>query len=120
MLEIIGYVLLGILAGIFSGLVGLGGGAIIIPALVLVFGFSQKMAQGTTLALMIPPIGLLAVLEYYRNGYVNFKAAVIIALCFFVSALFGAKLACAINPATLRKIFASALMLIAIWMFFKK
>lgn len=120
MLIIVAYVLLGIIAGIVSGLVGLGGGAVIIPALIFIFGFSQKEAQGTTLALMIPPIGLLAVLEYYRNGYVNLKAAIIIASFFFLGAFLGAKIACNMNPTLLRKIFAVFLMLVAIWTFFKK
>lgn len=65
---LIGLLILGMFAGYFSGLVGIGGGVIIVPALVLLFGFSQYSAQGTTLALLVPPIGLLAVWKYYQKG----------------------------------------------------
>jgi uncharacterized protein len=74
MVIIILYVILGLAAGIFSGLIGIGGGIIIIPALVFLFGFSQHQAQGTTLALLVPPIGLLAAWMYYTQGYVNMQA----------------------------------------------
>lgn len=67
------YLLLGLVAGTFSGLIGIGGGVLIVPALVFLFGLSQHQAQGTTLALLVPPIGLLATWEYYRHGYVNLK-----------------------------------------------
>jgi uncharacterized protein len=70
---IIGLLVLGVAAGYFSGLVGIGGGVIIVPALVLLFGFSQHMAQGTTLAMMVPPIGILAVLNYHQKGQVDSK-----------------------------------------------
>lgn len=67
------YLLLGLVAGIFSGLIGIGGGTIIVPALVFLFGLSQHQAQGTTLALLVPPIGFLAAWTYYKQGYVGFK-----------------------------------------------
>lgn len=75
MTTILPYILLGLVAGILSGLIGIGGGIIIIPVLVFIFGFSQHMAQGTTLALLVPPIGILAALMYYKQGYVDVKVA---------------------------------------------
>lgn len=67
-MNIVYFLLLGLTAGIISGLIGIGGGTIIVPALVFLFGFSQPLAQGTTLALLVPPIGLLAALTYYKQG----------------------------------------------------
>lgn len=119
MIEIIGLSILGIIAGIVSGLLGIGGAVIIIPALVFFFGFNQDMAQGTTLALMIPPIGILAALEYYKTGYVNIKAALIIAIFFLIGGYFGAKIALKVDPLILRRIFAAFLLVIAVRMFFK-
>ncbi len=88
-----------------------------IPFLVLVMGMSQHEAQGTTLAIMIPPIGLLAAWTYYRAGYVNLKMALFVALGFFVGGLLGASVAVKVPDAALRKIFAVALMGIALKMF---
>lgn len=114
----LGYGILGLAAGAISGLLGIGGAIVIIPALVFIFGFSQKMAQGTTLLLMVPPIGLLAALQYYRGGFVDLKAGAIIAALFFVGGFFGAKLAELIDPALMRKIFAVCLAGISVKMFF--
>ncbi|MCK4905965.1 MAG: sulfite exporter TauE/SafE family protein [Spirochaetes bacterium] len=119
MMEILGFALIGIIAGIMSGLLGIGGAIIMIPALIYIFGFEQKIAQGTTLLLMVPPIGLLAAIEYYKAGHTNLKAAIIIAVCFFIGGFFGSKLAMKIHPNLLRKIFAAFLMLVSIRMFFK-
>lgn len=120
MLEIVGFIVVGIAAGILAGLLGLGGGLIIIPALVYGFGFDQKMAQGTTLMVMLPPIGLLAALEYSKAGHVNVKAALIIAAGFLIFGHFGAKLAMKIDTNILQKVFAVFLMLVAIRMWFTK
>ena len=87
------YVLLGLVAGVFSGLIGIGGAIIIIPSLVLLFGLSQHTAQGTTLALMVPPIGLLAAWTYYKEGFVDLKIAGLICIGFFVGGLIGANVA---------------------------
>jgi uncharacterized membrane protein YfcA len=116
--RILGYGILGLTAGAISGLLGIGGAIVIIPALVFIFGFSQKMAQGTTLLLMVPPIGLLAALQYYRGGNIDLKAGAIIAALFFVGGFFGAKLADLIDPALMRKIFAVCLAGISVKMFF--
>jgi uncharacterized membrane protein YfcA len=71
-MNAVSYILLGLVAGILSGLIGIGGGTIIVPVLVLFFGMSQHLAQGTTLALLVPPIGILAAWQYYKEGYVDF------------------------------------------------
>ena len=120
MTSMISYVFLGILAGILSGLVGIGGGLIIIPVLVFAFGFSQHQAQGTTLALMVPPIGFLAAWTYYKSGYVDLKAAGLICLGFFFGGLFGAKLAAHLSGSALEKTFGAALLLISLKMIFGK
>ena len=80
------FCLIGIIAGIAAGQFGIGGGIIIIPALVYFAGFSQLTATGTSLAILLPPVGLMATLEYYRKGHVDLKAAIIIAVCLFLSA----------------------------------
>lgn len=113
------YITIGILAGVISGLLGIGGATIIIPALVFLLGFDQKMAQGTTLFLMVFPIGLLAVIEYYNAGYVKVKEGIIIALFFLVGGWLGSKFALKLDSAILRKLFSIFLMFIALRMFFK-
>jgi uncharacterized protein len=118
MMRTIGFGILGLAAGSLSGLLGIGGAIVIIPVLVFVFGFSQKAAQGTTLLLMIPPIGLLAALQYYRAGDVDLRAAIIIAAFFFVGGLLGGKLAMNIDPAMMRRIFSVCLIGIGVKMFF--
>ena len=112
--------IIGILAGMLSGLIGIGGGIIAIPALVFFLGFSQQMAQGTTLAMMVPPIGLLAAWAYYKEGFVDVRAAAIICVGFIVGSYFGAKYATGIPQDMLRKIFSVILILVAIKMFFTK
>jgi uncharacterized protein len=114
------YILLGVVAGIFSGLIGIGGGIIIVPALVLLFGLSQHSAQGTTLALMVPPIGLLAALAYYKQGFVDLKIAAFICVGFFIGGLFGAKFALGIPETILKKIFGIVLLAVSIRMIFGK
>ncbi|MEN6474120.1 MAG: sulfite exporter TauE/SafE family protein [Syntrophaceae bacterium] len=111
---------LGLLAGILSGLIGIGGGVIIVPALVLLFGFSQHMAQGTTLALLVPPIGILGAWAYYHQGYVDLRTAAIICAGFFIGSLLGANLATGLSNVVLEKIFGIALLAIALKMIFFK
>lgn len=110
------YLLLGLIAGIFSGLIGIGGAIIIIPVLVLLFGLSQHTAQGTTLALMVPPIGLLAAWMYYRAGYVDLKIAALICAGFFIGGLIGARFATEIPEQLLRRIFGLVLFLVSLRM----
>lgn len=83
MTSILLHLLLGLVAGTFSGLIGIGGGTIIVPVLVFLFGLSQHQAQGTTLALLVPPIGFFAAWTYYKQGYVDLKIAALICVGFF-------------------------------------
>ena len=117
-LVMLGLLLLGIIAGYFSGLVGIGGGVIIVPALILLFGFNEHTAQGTTLALLIPPIGILAALSYYQKGYVDVKTAIIICFGFVIGGYIGGRMAVNLSESVLRKVFALTLMGIGIKMFF--
>jgi len=96
---------IGLLAGIASGFVGIGGGMIIVPALVFGLGLNQHMAQGTSLAMMIPPIGILAVMSYYKAGQIQMEYAGILALTFVLGAWMGSKWALRINPSVVRLIF---------------
>ena len=114
--QIVLYLLLGIGAGIVSGLVGIGGGIVIVPALVFLFGFSQHQAQGTTLALLVPPIGLLAAWAYYRQGDVNVPVAALICVGFVAGSYCSAKVAAEIPEALLGKIFGGLLVLVGIKM----
>jgi uncharacterized membrane protein YfcA len=120
MVNILLYLLLGLAAGFLSGLIGIGGGIIIIPALVFLFGLSQHQAQGTTLALMVPPIGILAAWTYYNQGYVDLKIAAFICVGFLFGGLFGARLATGLSNDVLEKVFGVALLLIALKMIFSK
>lgn len=115
-IYVAGFLFLGLLAGILSGLLGIGGGILLIPVLVFVAGLTQHQAQGTTLALMVPPIGLLAAWTYYKQGNVDLKIAGLICLGFFVGGLLGAKLATTINAALLKKLFGAALLITALKM----
>lgn len=120
MFKILLFLILGLSAGGLSGLIGIGGGVIIVPALIFLFGFSQHMAQGTTLALLVPPIGILGAWAYYRHGYVDIKIASIICLGFFIGSLIGAKFAVNIPGKLLEKIFGRALFAISLKMIFAK
>lgn len=114
------FIILGLIAGTFSGVIGLGGGVVIVPALVFLFGLSQQQAQGTTLALMVPPIGILAAYAYYQQGFVDLKIAALICIGFIIGGWLGAKIAVNLSPNVLQKIFAVSLFLISIKMFFSK
>ena len=111
---------IGLVAGFLAGMIGLGGAIILIPALVLFLAMDQRMAQGTTIAIMLPPIGLFAAYNYYRAGYVNVKYALIIALVFMLGGYLGSKLALNIPVSVLKKVFAAVLALIAVKMAFVK
>ena len=118
LLTFVGLLVLGILAGYCSGLIGIGGGVIIVPALVLFFGFTQHEAQGTTLALLVPPIGIFAVWNYYQKGYVDIKTAAIICIGFVVGGYLGSKTAIVLSPSLLRRLFAALLIMLGIKLFF--
>jgi uncharacterized membrane protein YfcA len=103
--QIVILILIGLSAGILAGVFGVGGAIIIIPALVYFFQMSQHQAQGTSLAILLFPVGILAFLNYYKQGYVNFKIAVIIMLAFIVGGYFGSLLSVNLPEKTLRIIF---------------
>lgn len=113
-------ILIGLTAGILGGMIGIGGGIVMIPMMVLLLAMDQKMAQGTSVAIMLPPIGILAVYNYYKAGYVNVKYAAIIAAAFIIGGYFGSKLALGIPTDVTKKIFAVIMVLIAVKMFFGK
>jgi|SRR5665647_37776 len=110
--------IIGLAAGLLGGLLGLGGAIIMIPALVMFLGYSQQMAQGTALMMMVLPVGALAAYQYYQNGYVEMKAALIMSVFFFVGGYFGARFATHIPQDLLKKLFAIMLIVIAAKMLF--
>ena len=110
--------LIGTVAGILGGMLGLGGAIIIIPAMVMFLGYSQQMAQGTALMMMVLPVGAMAAYQYYEKGFVDLQAAFIMAIFFFVGGYLGAKFATNIPQDFLRKAFAIMLIVIAIKMLF--
>ncbi|HEY2580659.1 MAG TPA: sulfite exporter TauE/SafE family protein [Mucilaginibacter sp.] len=113
-------IIIGLTAGFLGGMVGLGGGIILIPALVIFLAMDQRMAQGTSIAIMLPPIGLFAVFNYYKAGYVNVKYALVIAVVFMIGGYLGSKLALNIPASMLKKVFALLLVLVAAKMVFTK
>lgn len=112
-------ILIGLTAGALSGMIGVGGGIIIVPGLVYILGLSQFQAQGTSLALMLPPIGILAAYNYYKANALDWKYATIIAIAFIVGGYFGSKLTLEfIDEKTLKRIFGGIMAVVAIKMIF--
>lgn len=114
------YIILGVSAGVLSGMIGVGGGILLVPAFVYFLGMTQHQAQGTTLALFIPPIGILGVYVYYREGNVDLTVAAFVCLGFVFGSLFGAQIANAIDKDLLRRIFGAILLLVSLKMLFQK
>jgi hypothetical protein len=112
--------LIGVVTGVMAGMLGIGGAIIMIPAMVFLLGFSQQMAQGTSLAVMLPPIGILAAYNYWKAGHVNITFALILAGAFIIGSFFGSKIALNMSQALLRKIFGILLLLVAAKMLFSK
>jgi len=112
--TILSLVLIGIFAGIMSGFVGIGGGVIIVPALVYILGLSQHEAQGTSILLMLPPIGILAFMNYYKAGQINISYGVVIAIAFVIGGYFGSKLSLQISAGKVRLIFGILMLYVAI------
>lgn len=104
----------GLVAGIASGFVGIGGGIIIVPSLIYIVGLTPLQAQGTSVALMLPPIGILAFMEYYRSGNVNIWFALVIASAFIIGGFFGAKFAQKLDQNLIKLIFGGVMILAAI------
>ncbi|MDP3462147.1 MAG: sulfite exporter TauE/SafE family protein [Bacteroidales bacterium] len=113
-------IMIGLVAGVFSGMIGIGGAIIIIPALIYFLHLDQHTAQGTSLAIMLPPIGLLAVYNYYKVGALNLQYAFIIASAFLIGGYIGSKFAVNIPVDVLRKVFAIVLIFIALRMLLVK
>ncbi len=113
-------IIIGLIAGVFSGMVGLGGAIVMIPALVYFAGMGQHQAQGTSLAVMLPPVGILAAYNYYKAGQLNLKFAMIIAAAFIIGAYFGSGIALKIPAQAMRKIFGYVLAGVAVYMIFSK
>jgi uncharacterized membrane protein YfcA len=114
------YVLLGLATGTASGFLGIGGGLILIPCLVFFFGLNQHQAQGTSLAVLIPPVGILAAWTYYRAGYVNLKIAGFVCLGFVLGGLLGSRIALSVTTDLLRRIFGGVLAVIGVYMALRK
>jgi hypothetical protein len=110
---------IGLTAGVLSGLIGIGGGIIMVP-LLLLMGFTQTQAQGTSLAALLPPVTLLAVINYHKAGLIDWRFAIIISIVFVVGGYFGSKLAIQIDQKILKKVFALTLLLIGGFLFFEK
>lgn len=113
------YAVIGLMSGFISGLIGVGGGIIIIPALTVFCGFTQKMAQGTSMLLLLPPIGVLAVREYVKNKNVDLSAAVFIAIGLLLASYLGAKTAVYLPEKILVKVFSVMLMVMSLVIWFK-
>jgi uncharacterized membrane protein YfcA len=112
-MQYVALLALGLAAGVFSGMFGIGGGLIIVPALMFLFNLKDLEALGTSLAALVPPVGLLGAAQYYRAGYINVKFAVLIAVGLFVGAYFGAKIIIGLPPTLIRRLYAGFLIVVA-------
>lgn len=113
-------VIIGVAAGMLSGFVGVGGGIIIVPALMWALGFTQHQATGTSLAILLLPVGILAVYNYHRAGNIDWRAAIIIGATFVVGAYFGSRFSLAIRPETVKRIFGGVMIVAALKLIFGK
>ncbi len=119
--TIIGLIAVGILVGFFSSMVGIGGGLILVPILIAFYGFNQHTAQGTTLALLSLPVAAVGAFNYYKNGHVDWKVAIILAIGFVIGGYFGSNLAVNISGSILKKFFAVVMLVMATkYLFFDK
>jgi len=101
--------LIGLAAGVLSGLVGVGGGLIVVPALIFFMGYNQHQAQGTSLGLLLLPVGILAVINYYNKGYIDIRVVAVMSIAFVLGGWLGSKLALSLSETTVKKIFAAFL-----------
>ncbi|VAW16694.1 hypothetical protein MNBD_BACTEROID01-270 [hydrothermal vent metagenome] len=118
--QLIILIIVGLASGLLSGVLGVGGGIIVIPALIFILGLSQHQAQGTSLAFMVMPVGILAVWKYWKEGYVDWNFAFVLAFTFLIGAYFGSILSVHISGRTLKKIFGVLMFVVSIKMIFSK
>lgn len=111
--TIIILLIIGLAAGMLSGLVGVGGGIIIVPALIFILGYSQHEAQGASLGLLLTPVGILAVMNYYKKGYIDFRVIAIMCVAFIAGAYLGSKISLSMPEQQLKKLFAIVLLMVA-------
>jgi len=116
--TILAVILIGLAAGVLGGMVGVGGGIIMVPALVYFLAFSQHRAQGTSLALMLFPVGILGVINYYRKGYVDLRIAGLLAVGFILGSYLGSRFSLSLPQSVVKKIFAAVMLLVALRMLF--
>ncbi len=119
-IEIVILICIGLFAGIVGGTMGVGGGIVIVPALIFIFGLSQHQAQGTSLAVLLFPIGILAVIKYAKNDYVNFKFAIILIIAFVLGSYLGSVIAINLSEKILQKIFGIFMLVVSLKMIFWK
>ena len=115
MTKAIGFIMAGVAGGILSGLFGIGGGTVLIPIFGLLLAFDQHKAQGTSLVALIPPTGLLAVIEYAKGGYVSWQTGVLLIPGLFFGGIIGAKIARSMEPKLMRQVFAVLMFLLGAW-----
>ncbi|MFT5336181.1 MAG: putative membrane protein YfcA [Sphingobacteriales bacterium] len=113
-------VCIGLFAGILSGFVGIGGGIVIVPCLIYFLGLGQHEAQGTSLALMLPPIGILAFMNYYKAGNLNLNYALVVAATFIIGGYFGSKISLKMDPAVVKKVFGIVMLVASVKIIFSK
>jgi uncharacterized membrane protein YfcA len=118
--QLILLIIIGLLSGMLAGVFGVGGAILVIPALVFIMGLSQHQAQGTSLAFMIPPIGILAAWNYWKAGYVNWKFALVLSLTFVVGAYLGSRFSLNISDKMLQRVFGILLLFVAVKMIISK
>lgn len=117
-MMLIGLIMIGLSAGLLSGIFGIGGGILIVPALMYLLGFSQKLATGTSLAILLPPVGIAAVWEYYKHGNVDLRAALIIALMVLLGSWLGARVATQLDAKILKTLFGVFLVILGGYVIF--